>query len=278
MSSEPRGSDHYSDDGRRDPLLLPSALDAAGEIHAAIEEGGSAIFLDYDGTLTPIVGSPELAQLNKGMRKTITQVARRYTVSVVSGRDLHDIKGLVGLHDLIYVGSHGLDIEGPGGLRWEHEEARAVRRPLENARSEIERRLRGIEGVLFETKRFSLAVHFRNTAPEDTDKVVEAVEAAGDGQSGLKVRLGKMVAELQPDVAWNKGSAIEWLLEALGLDGSRVRPIYIGDDLTDEDAFRALSGSGFGVIVGNHGDATWASHHLQDTDEVEGFLKGLVVK
>jgi len=245
-------------------------------IRSTLSQGGTALFLDYDGTLTPIVSTPDQAHLGDSMKGALEALAGRYTVAVVSGRDLHDVKRLVGLEGIFYVGSHGLDIEGPGGLRWQHEEARARRRGLEDARTLVERRLAGLAGVLFETKRFSLAVHYRNVEPGMEAQVLEAVEAAAADQAGLRIRSGKKVAELQPDVAWNKGSAVEWLLEALGLDGSSVHPVYAGDDLTDEDAFGAIGQRGFGIIVGDHGQPTRAGFRLKDTDEVERFLRAIM--
>jgi len=86
---------------------------------------------------------------------------------------------------------------------------------------------------------------------------------------------GKKVYELLPDIDWNKGKAVLWLLETLGLEGWNVLPIYIGDDRTDEDAFRALEKPGVGILVSDRAQETSANYTLRNPEEVERFLQNI---
>lgn len=236
---------------------------------------GLAVFLDYDGTLTPIVERPEAAVLNEDVRAVLRALARRCPLAVVSGRDLSDVRGRVGIPELYYAGSHGFDIEGPG-VRHEHPLALAGAESLHDAAERITRDTLGIEGVQLEVKRFAVAVHYRRVREIEVPAVRTAVERALARHSGLRLTEGKKVLDLQPDIAWDKGRAILWLLQALQLDRKNVVPLYIGDDLTDEDAFRVLRHRGLGIAVQEHPRRTAARFTLRNPDEVQGFLSGLV--
>jgi len=250
------------------PAPLPSAFARLPELATR----RLALFLDYDGTLTPIVERPEDAVLAPEMREVLQRVARRHAVAVVSGRDLADVRARVGLEALTYAGSHGFDIAGPSG-RHVHEAARAAATPLAAAAGDLERDTAGLPGVQVERKRFALAVHFRRARAADVPAVEAAVDRARARHAGLRKTGGKMIFELRPDVDWDKGRAVLWLIEALGL--REAFPVYLGDDLTDEDAFRALAGRGLGVVVQETPQASAASLALRDPVEVRTFLEGL---
>jgi alpha,alpha-trehalase len=257
----------------------PSAMAQRGEIFGRLRDHEPAVFLDYDGTLTPIVPRPEDARLDPETRATIRQLAGRCTVAIVSGRDRADVEKLVGLPELIYAGSHGFDITGPGGLRHEHPRGVECLPELDAAQEKLRERLGGIEGVHVERKRFAVAVHYRNAPESAVDAVRGAAEQVRSEQPALRMRGGKKIFELSPDVEWDKGRAVLWLLEILGLDRPGVLPFYLGDDLTDEDAFRALAGrqaGGIGVFVGEVENPTQAAYRLRSTDEVRVFLEVLL--
>jgi alpha,alpha-trehalase len=254
---------------------LPSALEGMEEIAGRLRGRRAVVFLDYDGTLTPIVSRPELAVLSESMRRTLKELAAMCTVAVVSGRDRVDVEKLVGLDGIVFAGSHGYDIAGPGGLKKELEEAKALLPLLDEVQRRLDDALSRIRGALVERKRFSVAVHYRNVAPTEMAGVEAAVDAALRGHEGLRRKGGKKVYELQPDLDWDKGAAVRWLLGALGLDGPDVLPFYAGDDLTDEDAFRELAVGGIGIVVGMPPRATNAAYSLRDTDDVERFLDAL---
>jgi trehalose-phosphatase len=252
----------------------PPALERMPEISARLRGRRLAAFLDYDGTLTPIVARPELAVLGNEVRGTLERLARLAPVAVVSGRDLEDVRERVGL-DLVYAGSHGFDIAGPGGVRYEHPQGVAALPALDAAERQLRAALARVDGVLLERKRYSLAVHYRHVRAAITPMVERAVDAALGLAAGLRKTRGKSVFDLLPDFDWDKGAAVLWLLERLGLGGPEALPLYIGDDLTDEDAFRALAGRGLGIAVFAEPRPTAAQFRLRDPAEVRGFLGAL---
>ncbi len=196
---------------------------------------------------------PDLAILSDAMRAILSRLAARCSVAVISGRDLADVRRLVGLDNLVYAGSHGFDIAGPDGLRIEHEEGAAFSAAVQRATELLRPALTGIEGALVEPKRFAVAVHYRQVADVDVPQVEAAVDRAIAAVPELRKSGGKKVFELRPSFDWDKGKAVLWLLDALGQDDADILPFYIGDDLTDEDAFRALSGRGVTIYVGDAG-------------------------
>ena len=233
----------------------------------------SVFFLDYDGTLTPIVARPELAILSERVREAVRELAEVSTVSIVSGRDRQDVEKLVRVASLFYAGSHGLDIAGPEGSQLEHPEAASARAQVERAGSELEAALHSISGVIIERKKFSVAVHYRLSRGEDLETIKRSVDQVLSRNTGLRAKSGKKVHELLPDVEWDKGRAVLWLLEKLHLQDAATLPFYIGDDTTDEDAFRDLRSAGVGVFVGDPPPQTLARYTLRDPGEVERFLR-----
>jgi alpha,alpha-trehalase len=252
---------------------LPSAMERMDRVGAWLRERRAAVFLDYDGTLTPIVPDPDAALLSEGTQRAIRRLAALCTVGVISGRDLDDVRAKVGLDELAYAGSHGFDLVGPGGLRAQKGTEHLP--SLDAAEAELRDRLGG-PGVAVERKRFAIAVHFRG-APEREEEVRGAVESIAPGYPDLRVTGGKMIFELRPAIEWDKGRALLWLLEVLGADGEDALPMYLGDDVTDEDAFEALEGRGVGLVVRGEDDArpTGAALAFADPDEVRAFLEAL---
>jgi trehalose 6-phosphate phosphatase len=251
--------------------MFPSALEHVQEIAGGT--GRAAVFLDYDGTLTPIVSQPEDAWLSDSMRQKLRELAARAPVAILTGRDLDDVRRRVNIDSIVYAGSHGFDIAGPHGLR--RQMATEFLPTLDLAEKELHAALDGISGARVERKRFSIAAHYRNVNENDVPKVEQAVGEVATRHRKLRRINGKKVYELLPDVAWDKGKAVLWLLETLGLDRENIRPIYIGDDSTDEDAFRALQHRGVGILVSEQSQPTAASYSLRDPAEVERFLRAL---
>src|SRR4051794_16740023 len=254
--------------------MISSALQHGQEI--ARSGDGLAVFLDYDGTLTPIVSHPQDAWLWESMRQTLRSLAARVPVAVMSGRDLDDVRGRVLVDGIVYAGSHGFDIAGAGELR--RELGAAYLPVLDKAEMELREALDEIPGAQLERKHFSVAAHYRNVNQTDAFKVAIAVDAVGERHRELRRMDGKKVYELLPDIDWNKGKAMLWLLETLALDRRNALPIYIGDDRTDEDAFCALEKQGIGILVSDKPHITAASYSLTDSDEVERFLVELIAR
>ena len=253
---------------------LPSALDAQDKIFDQLSGRPVAVFLDYDGTLTPIVQRPEDALLSDGMRDIVRRLALTCPVTIVSGRDRRVVQGFVGLDTVGYVGSHGFDIRGRAGSSIEREVGDEYLPVLDAAEAMLREKLAGIDGALVERKRFTIATHVRLVSDAERPAVEAAVEATGRAFPTLKKEGGKAVFELRPSIEWHKGAAVLWLLDALGRPA--VVPIHLGDDLTDETVFEAIRDHGIGIIVADKDRPTWARFALRDTDAVAAFLTRLV--
>ena len=251
--------------------MLPSALEHVEEITGRSDQ--LAVFLDYDGTLTAIVSDPKEALLPDSMRQTLRTLAMQAPVAILSGRELEDVRKRVAIDGIVYAGSHGFDIAGPRRLR--RQEAIEFLPALDVAEKEVREKLAGIGGALIERKRFSIATHYRKVNENDFFKLERAVSEVVAQHRELRRMEGKKVYELLPCTDWDKGKAVLWLLENLGLERAKVRPIYIGDDRTDEDAFRALQQRGVGIVVSEEPRATAANYSLKDPTEVERFLREL---
>jgi trehalose 6-phosphate phosphatase len=192
-----------------------NALEHFDEIEARLAGKRPSVFLDYDGTLTPIVARPELAVLGDEMRAVLRDLAARCSVAIVSGRDMQDVRKLVGLDDLVYAGSHGFDIAGPNGLRIQHEQGAAFTAAVEQAVARLRPEVSGIDGSLIEPKRYAVAVHYRQVADADVPKLEGIVDRVIEAVPKLRKTHGKKVFELRPRFDWDKGKAVLWLLSAL---------------------------------------------------------------
>ncbi len=251
--------------------MIQSALEHVEEIARSGDR--LAVFLDYDGTLTPIVSHPEDAWLSDSMRQTLRSLAALVPVAILSGRDLDDVRGRVHVDGIVYAGSHGFDIAGAGGLR--RQLGAAYLPVLDTAEVELREALDEIPDAQLERKHFSVAAHYRNVNENDAFRVALAVDAVAARHSELRRIDGKKVYELLPDIDWDKGKAVLWLLETLDPVRGKVLPIYIGDDRTDEDAFRALKERGIGILVSEQSQPTAARYSLKNLAEVERFLRAL---
>jgi trehalose 6-phosphate phosphatase len=194
-------------------------------------------------------------------------------VAILSGRDLDDLRGRVLVDGIVYAGSHGFDIAGAGRLR--RELGAAYLSVLDEAETELREALDEIPGAQLERKHFSVAAHYRNVNQQDAFRVALAMDAVAARHRELRRIDGKKVYELLPDIDWNKGRAVLWLLETLGAERGNALPIYIGDDRTDEDAFSVFNKRGVGILVSEQPQVTAASYSLNNPEEVERFLQKL---
>ncbi len=249
-------------------------FDHLTEIRARTAHARYLLFLDFDGTLAPIVDFPEDAALPSKTREILTTLCGQEQVrlAVISGRSLVDLKQRTGLGNLmnnvIYAGNHGLEIEGPG-LHFGEPSAERSRPKLIEITARLSAQLLSIPGAQVEDKGLSASVHYRRVPDEFVAEVrrhAEAVIASSNGRFVMKE--GNKIYEIRPNVPWHKGAAVNWIGTALGMQ--RDLAVYIGDDTTDEDAFSALP-DGVTIKVGPAA-ATSANYFVDNTEDVQHFL------
>jgi trehalose 6-phosphate phosphatase len=238
-----------------------------------------AVFFDFDGTLSEIVNDPDSARLVDGAAAALTALSRLCPVAILSGRDLADVQQRIGLPGLWYAGSHGFELTGPDGTHHQNADAAASIPVLAEAAAALADQIGDIPGVALEHKRFGVAVHYRNAARDRVGEVAAAVRSAGQ-RTGLRVTTGREVIELRPDVDWDKGKTLRWVLDYIrDNEGSdSLLPVYLGDDITDEDAFDAVADDGIAILVrhSDDGDRATAAHYaLDDPDRVREFIERL---
>jgi trehalose 6-phosphate phosphatase len=256
------------------PPTLASALTCAADITRRLGGTPPAVFLDYDGTLTPIVARPELATLSEAMASVLRDLAARCPVAILSGRDLANLQQMVTLDGLVYAGSHGFDVDAPEELGGRVRRGEDFADVLAAARARLKEAVAPIPAAWVEDKAFAVTLHFRQVAPEDEAAVEAAFCGVADAFPELRRTGGKKVLELRPNVEWDKGRALHMLLERMNRSVTHF-PLFMGDDETDEDAFRAVAGSGIGIRVGEPHVTSAAEYFLADSDEVATFLAGL---
>lgn len=255
---------------------MPHLLNVWPRVSRQIEAASHVLLLsDYDGTLSPIAASPELAVLPPRTRQALLAVSRsdRFTLGIVSGRGLSDVREMVGIPGLVYAGNHGLEIEGPGGT-FVHPEAQEIKPHLNLVLRALQERLSGLQGVYVEDKGLTLSVHYRLTPEELRPRVMAGFdEVMGQASGGERIRItrGKETLEVRPRVDWHKGRAIGRIAQGCA---PGTLAIYIGDDLTDEDGFEAVHDlNGITVFVGPARQPTKALYRVDSPAEVAATLE-----
>jgi len=236
------------------------------------------LLLDYDGTLVPIADTPKQAAITKDTKELLRKLSRVRccAIAIISGRSLRDIKNTVGIKGIIYAGNHGLEIEGPK-IKFESSVSPRIKTVIRVIAKELAKRLSGIRGVLIEDKGLTLSVHYRLAGKKDLPVfkgVISEVANPYAARGKIKIDSGKKVYEIKPPMQWDKGKAALWFTarQQFAAGEDEVLPVYIGDDATDEDAFRALKGKGLTVFVGRPGGSA-ADYYLKDAQEVAKFLR-----
>lgn len=239
------------------------------------------LFFDFDGTLAPIAPRPELVVLDARVKESLKMlsVKTQHVVGIISGRGLGDLRQMVDIDGILYAGNHGFEVEGPG-ITYVNPAAIMSRKVMGSVAQTLVRELKAVPGAFVEDKVFSLSVHYRECARADIMRVKDIVDQATKehrAEKQLRVTFGKKVLEVRPCADWNKGRIVEWLIQKCS-PGTRKNAVvwYIGDDMTDEDAFKAVNEmGGITVLVGGENPLTGAQYVLKKQEEIPELMKKL---
>ncbi len=252
------------------------------KIEKRLASGHVYLLMDFDGTLAAIRRHPALARLSgeavRALRNILTH-RKDISLAVVSGRSLRDIRRRVGIKGILYAGNHGLEAEGPG-IRFVVPEALKAKRIVKKISASLKKEYSGFKGVVVEDKGLTISVHFRMVSPsrvKDVERRLERIAAPYKAKGKIRVMSGKKVWEIRPPIKWDKGkAAIRLIKEKKKTLKGKILPVYIGDDTTDEDAFKAIGKRGVCVFVGGKRKSS-APYYLKGTREVIKFLRNVML-
>lgn len=233
----------------------------------------AVFFFDYDGTLTPIVERPDLAKISPEMKEIIRQLSLKYKLAIVSGRGRRNLQTLVDIPGIFYAGDHGLDIIGPD-ISMIHPKVKKFLPLIQNISESLDKSLSHIPGIIIEKKKMSVAIHYRQVSKEDLPGLkLPLKKILKENRENIRLLKGKKVIEFLPNIEWNKGKAVLWILNTLGVDWSEHKIFYLGDDTTDEDAFRILRTRGTSILIAEKAEKSAADFRLSSPKEVKCWLK-----
>jgi trehalose 6-phosphate phosphatase len=239
---------------------------------ASIGVSRLVLFLDFDGTLVPIAERPEEVKISKVLNRTLDKLARRLPMVVVSGRPVKDLRRVMGLGHIYYIGLHGFSYATPGkSPSWLA--ARPPRSIVRKWKEALETAAGRVQGAWVEDKGITVALHDRQVSARDRPRLRRyAVNALRDRLHRTKIRLlrGKHVMEVLPSTDCDKGTAVLRLLKKPWAR-SRV-PVYLGDDITDLPALKLVARSGVAIQVGSIPHAPKTCTRLVDTNAVQHLL------
>ena len=284
--------------------MTEGLLPVSSTVAARLDGSPLAVMLDVDGTLAPIAPRPQDAAVPPETRRVVAALAALPDVRVVlvSGRAAADARRMVGVANVWVIGNHGFEVVTPDGGEREQPELEPWRSAVARAARRIAPLVAPVPGVLLENKGWTLSVHYRLADPQVVPRLVESVSRTAE-PLGLRVMHGKMLVEVRPAARVDKGTAVIRLATELGAlperaqgerddngeaganddgasPGGRGSALFVGDDRTDEDAFRALRVRSPRVVTVRvtHGDeiTTAAELSVGDPAEVRAFLEWLL--
>ena len=233
------------------------------------------LFLDYDGTLVPICKEPSQARLSPDTKKLLRDLScnPRFSVGIISGRTLKEIRTLVGSKRLFYAGNHGFEMVFQSRV-WTHPELAGFTSSLKGIVAKLKSQTRGIKGIFVEDKKLTVSIHYRNVKDTPPGALLALItEIVEPYPQAFTIARGKKVFEVRPRIDWDKGKAVK---EVTRLSAFKSKPlkIYIGDDQTDEDAFGVLAPEDISIRVG-YKKGSAARYFCRGSSEVVTFLKKL---
>jgi trehalose 6-phosphate phosphatase len=237
------------------------------------------LFLDYDGTLVSFRDNPSDVKTPNHVLKNIQKLVlnRKLRVVIISGRTLSELKSLLNIDGLSYAALHGIQIELSNGNNFFWKKADEIKPLLMMIKKRVLKEFRDNKDVTIEDKRNTLAFHYRRLSECDIEDAVEKfIEIVRyiDTENSLDLVHGAKVAEIRPK-GWNKGKAVKWILNNLRVSGNTI-PVYLGDDITDEDAFQYIGKNGVTIYVENNSSrSTSAQYRAKNPEDVLRFLKNI---
>lgn len=248
---------------------------------------------DFDGTIVPIKPRPEQAYLDQPTRLLLRNISqnKRFSVGIISGRALKDLQQKITISNLIFAGNHGLEISY-NKRNFVYPAAKKYMRAISTIARKLSQALGAFPETTLETKGLSLSLHYRLVKKEGLSSLKEKffqIIQPYIQQKKIKLTYGKKVWELRPPIEWDKGKALLWLMQRLGrhlslpkktylAESPPSRPkgillIYLGDDATDEDAFRATNQlEGISIFVGRK-KRSLARYRLKSTKDTRRLLQ-----
>ena len=255
---------------------LSSALYQEIELKFKLKNRLPVIFLDYDGTLVPIITNPDNSYLSQENFDLLSDIKNFCEIGIISGRNLDDVKNRINLNGITYMGNHGFEILDSSCNLFNQSHWLHFIPAIDQIELELNSSLKHIDDIKIERKKYSISVHYRELNYFDMSTLELIIERIISNYLLLKKTNGKKIFEIVPNIDWNKGKALLFLLNKLNLKSNNIVPIYVGDDLTDETVFLSIRNIGIGIVVGNDDRLTFASYSLKCPDEVQLFLKNLL--
>ena len=255
---------------------LNSALCREIEFKFKLKDRIPIVFLDYDGTLVPIITNPNDSYLSQETFDILSNLKKFCEIGIISGRDLNDVKPRINLDGITYMGNHGFEIIDSSNNSFQQNQWLNFVSLFNQIEFELNSSLKNIDNIQIERKKYSISIHYRQLNNFDISKLEVIIDQNVSNYSSLKKINGKKIFEIVPNVNWNKGKALIFLLNKLNLKSNDIIPIYVGDDVTDETVFLSIRDIGVGIVVGDDDRLTFAKYSLKCHNDVKLFLKNLI--
>lgn len=253
---------------------MPGPDELAAEIRRRAGAQPLLLLFDFDGTLCEFEPDPHAVRLPASRRELLVRLQQQYTLGIVSGRRLDDVRARCEIADLIVAGLHGLEIEA-FGERFTHPDLEKASEAVAEVANSLRDLVKPLDGAFVEDKGASIALHFRESDAEAQKLAIDgfARAAAPHLESGrLRLMRGSYVLELLPNIEWNKGHAVTWIRERAAQRTGTPFVVFVGDDVTDQDAFAVIEADGFPIAAS---ERVTANASLDGPADVERFLRAL---